>query len=697
MNKKLGIAAFCVGLAAVCWVGLGYIRSNPLAFTMTALIGAFYLMGALELRRFHQATSTLAGALTAIPAGLSNLADWLDKVHPTLRNAVRQRIEGERAGLPGPAMTPYLVGLLVLLGMLGTFLGMVVTLDGAVLALESTTDLPTIRAALSAPVKGLGLAFGTSVAGVAASAMLGLVSAVCRRERLQTLQVLDTRIATDLRAFSLAHLRQETFKTLQSQSLVIPEVVAQLQAMMAHSERQSQALHDRLLASQEAFFRNTTTVYAELASSVDKSLKESLTTVGRVAGAAIEPVAQATMAGIARETTALHERIAGTVTMQLEGLSARHGESVSATEKAWTGALVRHERSSDELIQRLNGSLQNFAETFEQGSARLLTSVEATHSTGQAALTQTWRDALAEHQHTSEKLAGSLQSSLGALVQACEQQPATLMATVEKAHAAFQADLAASDQQRQAALAQSLQSMAASLQQSWQQAGEQTIAQQAQICETLERTARDIHAQAEAHARSTIAEIAQLTQTAAEAPRVAAEVIGQLREKLSDSMVQDNQMLDERHRIMETLRTLLDAIQHAATEQRESIDTLVASSAALLKQVSTQFTEKIGAESDRLTAVAAEVTGSAVEVASLGEAFGFGVQQFSESSDALIAALARIEGSLDKSAARSDEQLGYYVAQAREIIDLSISSQKQIVEGLQQLSSRQAALASEAG
>jgi len=696
MNKKLGVAAFCVGLAAVCWVGFGYIRSNPLALTMTTLIGAFYLMGALELRRFHQATSTLATALTAIPENLPSLATWLDKVHPALRNPVRQRIEGERVGLPGPVMTPYLVGLLVLLGMLGTFLGMVVTLDGAVLALESTTDLPTIRAALSAPVKGLGLAFGTSVAGVAASAMLGLVSAVCRRERLQALQVLDTRIATTLRAFSLAHLREETFKTLQSQARVIPDVLGQLQAMMAHSERQSQALNDRLIASQEAFFRNTTTVYADLASSVDKSLKDSLTSVARIAGTAIEPVAQATMAGIARETTLLHERIADTVTMQLEGLSARHGSSVSAMENVWTTALARHERSSDDLTQRLHSSLQNFAETFEQRSARLLTSVEAAQSAGQAALTQTWRDALAQHQHTSDTLSGALQTSLASLVQACEQQPATLMAMVEKSHVALQADLAASDQQRQAALAQSLESMAASLQQNWQQAGAQTLAQQAQICDTLERTARDIHAQAEAHARNTITEIAQLTQTAAEAPRAAAEVIGQLRQKLSDSMVQDNALLEERHRIMETLRALLDAIQHAATEQRGSIDALVASSAALLQQVSTQFAEKIEAESDRLTAVAAEVTGSAIEVSSLGEAFGFGVQQFSESSEALMATLARIEGSLDKSAARSDEQLGYYVAQAREIIDLSILSQKQIVEELQQLSGRQAALAAEA-
>jgi hypothetical protein len=41
--------------------------------------------------------------------------------------------------------------------------------------------------------------------------------------------------------------------------------------------------------------------------------------------------------------------------------------------------------------------------------------------------------------------------------------------------------------------------------------------------------------------------------------------------------------------------------------------------------------------------------------------------------------------------ARSDEQLAYYVAQAREVIDLSILSQKQIIEDLQRLAGRQAA------
>ena len=58
-----------------------------------------------------------------------------------------------------------------------------------------------ISASLVAPVQGLGLAFGTSIAGVAASAALGLLSALARRERVQALQQLDACIATTLRPF----------------------------------------------------------------------------------------------------------------------------------------------------------------------------------------------------------------------------------------------------------------------------------------------------------------------------------------------------------------------------------------------------------------------------------------------------------------------------------------------------------------
>ena len=79
-----------------------------------------------------------------------------------------------------------------------------------------------------------------------------------------------------------------------------------------------------------------------------------------------------------------------------------------------------------------------------------------------------------------------------------------------------------------------------------------------------------------------------------------------------------------------------------------------------------------------------------------GEAFGAGVQPFQASNEKLVDTLQRIEASLERSTARSDEQLAYYVAQAREVIDLSITSQQGLVENLQQLQA-QAAQAAGAG
>ena len=122
---------------------------------------------------------------------------------------------------------------------------------------------------------------------------------------------------------------------------------------------------------------------------------------------------------------------------------------------------------------------------------------------------------------------------------------------------------------------------------------------------------------------------------------------------------------------------------------------LVAGSKVALDTAGHQFAEQVALETAKLSDIAAHVTGSAVEVSSLGEAFGFAVIAFNEGNEKLISNLQRIEAAMDKSMARSDDQLAYYVAQAREIIDLSVMSQKEIFEELRQLPSRQALLAEE--
>ncbi len=221
------------------------------------------------------------------------------------------------------------------------------------------------------------------------------------------------------------------------------------------------------------------------------------------------------------------------------------------------------------------------------------------------------------------------------------------------------------------------------------QATAEMAQRQQQICTTLEQTAQSLGAQSEAHARATIGEIARLVQAASEAPRAAAEVIGELRSALSESLVRDNAVLDERNRLMATLGGLLDAVQHAGSEQRRAIDGLVQATHEVLDRAGSRFADTVEAESRTMREVSAQVAASAAEMASLGEGFGAAVQLFGSASEQLTSQLIRIETALGQSMARSDEQLAYYVAQAREIIDLTLGSQKQIVDDLQQLARAQ--------
>ena len=716
MNKYLFGIAFGLGAAAVAWVGSGFVGTHLLALTMTVLIGAVFVFGAWELRQFRQATSALSSALAATPEPLVDLAHWLAGLPVSLRNTVRLRVEGERVGLPGPALTPYLVGLLVMLGMLGTFLGMVVTLNGAVFALEGTTDLLAIRTALAAPIKGLGLAFGTSIAGVATSAMLGLMSALSRRERVQAAQLLDAQIATNLRGFSLVHQRQETFKALQAQSQALPEVVTHLQAMMTHMERMSTQLNERLLGNQDQFHNDVKSVYTDLAVSVDTSLRNSLSQGAQIAGESLQPA----LNGIAAQAQLMHERLAQTVQLQLDGLTERFGATAATVAATWTASLAGQEQANAQLVGGVERTLSAFADTFEQRSE-------------------------------------------------------ALVATVGEAYARLQADHTNSDAQRLQAWSQSLQDTGSTLQRQWQTTADKTLAQQQHICTTLSDAVQSVTEQAQTHATQTLGDatrlissaeelmrsrmaaeaawieqhnarmaqlsthlqtelgalreeeaqrgnaavarlselqtalpshlttlgtaledpITRLIETASEAPRAAAEVIGQLRKEVSNSVARDNELLKERSRIMATLNTLLESISHASAEQRAVIDTLVASSAVALTTAGSEFSDKVGAETDKLSDIAAHVTSSAVEVSSLSEAFGFAVNAFGEANEKLIANLQRIEGAMDKSMARSDDQLAYYVAQAREIIDLSLMSQKEIFEELRQLPGKKAAVAEE--
>ncbi len=553
MNKLFFHGAFFLGAAAITWMASTFVGNNSLALTVTLIIGCVYAIGFAELLQFRGATSSLSWALSRIDDTVSRdstlFQQWVAQLHPSLQNAVRQRIEGERVGLPAPAITPYLVGLLIMLGLLGTFVGMVETLSGAVLALEGTTELQAIRAGLAAPIQGLSVAFGTSVAGVAASAMLGLVSTLSRRDRMLATRALDGKIATVFRPLSLDYQRRESYKALQLQAQAIPDVARTLNTLAEQLALMGDALGEKLQASQQAFHQSTESAYQNLAASVDASLKESLAHSGRLAGESMQGVVAQAMAGITEATQRVHRALTETTQTQLEKLTATLAAQLSTLRE-------QEERRGNAAIERL-----------------------------------------------------------GALEVIVATQLATLGTALEEP-------------------------------------------------------------------------MVRLIDSAAQAPQAAAEVIAQLRQEISNTAERDNVLLEERQRLMEQLGSLSSALERSSQGQRETLESMLSSSTDLLRKASGHFSEKVDVHVTEMSEVAQQFAGGATEMASLGEAFTVAVGLFNESNGLLIDKLSRIEESLDKANTRSDEQMGYYVAQARQIIDQSMLSQREMFEELRQLGQR---------
>ena len=162
-------------------------------------------------------------------------------------------------------------------------------------------------------------------------------------------------------------------------------------------------------------------------------------------------------------------------------------------------------------------------------------------------------------------------------------------------------------------------------------------------------------------------------------------VITQLREEMTRLSERDNVALVERTAMMEQLGTLLNSVSEAAIQQRAAVETLAGSAVQALEHAGQQFGRVLREQAGTVGDVAVHVEASAVELATLAESVSRGVDVFRGSNEKLMESMQSIEQAIGQSMSRSDEQLAYYVAQAREVIDLSISAQQGIVEDLRRL------------
>lgn len=583
MTRLFFVLAFALGLAVVAWIGHGFLGSDRLALTVTAIIAAVYGLGFAELIGFRRTTHQLAERLRSAPDNREQIERWLSGLPEPVQFAVQKRLDGHSAALPSPQLTPYLVGLLVMLGLLGTFAGMIVTLNGAATALDGSTELSAIRSALAAPIAGLSLAFGTSIAGVAASAMLGLASTLSRRERLQVSRQLDTTLRQKLHHLSADYQRQQAFQALESQARALPDMASAMAAMTARMEQLGQTLEQSLTRNQQEFHSTVGSHYQTLADSVAQSLASALDASTRLAAERVEPIVERAMTGLRDEAGEL--------------------------QRSW----------SDTTQRQLTDIADAFRITTKDAGER-------------------WQQNLASQQAASEQNALRWQENLDTLIDRISEQLTALR-----------------DQEATR--------------------GEAATDRLAQ----LEKTVSDHLAQL---GRGLEAPMTRLIETASETPKAAAEVINQLQQEMARNSERENQLLAERQRLVEELDSLLESQRSNADSQRQAVDALISGAGDTLTGISERFNVLIEEQSQQLGKLGEDITGSSQEVGALSEAFQQAVELFSTSNSSLQETLTNIQKAMDNASSRHDEQLAYYVAQAREVIDLSVSSQKDVIDAV---------------
>lgn len=576
MSRVFFTLAFAIGLAITAWIGHGFMGSDLLALAVTLIIAGVFSLGFLELRGFRQQTRQLQHQLAQLPDHSEGLASWLSGLPEPLQIPVQRRLEGYPGSLPTPTLTPYLVGLLVMLGLLGTFAGMIVTLSGAAQALDGSSDLTAIRSALAAPIAGLSLAFGTSIAGVAASAMLGLASALSRKDRLLAARQLDRALRQELYPMSGDYQRQQAFRAITGQAEALPELTAAMTALATRMEQLGDRLERSLISNQEAFHQHFQSTVSEhhrvLAESVATHLRQAIEDSTRLTAERIEPVISTTLAGFAETTRALQQQWAQSTEEQLTRVASQFREHA--------GTLLGQQQQG---IQTLTESVT------EQLSALRAQEAE--------------RDRVA-----SERLAA-------------------LEATARK----------------------HLTELGAALE----------------------------------------TPMTRLIETASETPKAAAEVIRQLQSEMTRNTERENELLTERQRLVSELDQLLDTQHRTVDGQRQAIDTLIRGADQALAGISERFSDLIDVQGQQLNLLREELAGGGQELGALSDAFRHSMTLFQSASEAMTSRLGEIQQALDDAGTRHDEQLAYYIAQAREVIDLSLSSQKDVIDAVARLQREQ--------
>jgi hypothetical protein len=695
------IAGLLVARAALAYRGV-----DPLALGLVLLIGAGLAVGVIEgFVRGSRAESLLREA-RALPEPAT--LDAVEKASPPLRTFLEARIAGAPAVVTSAPFTPYLLGLLVMIGLLGTFLGLFETLRGAREALSASGDIATLRAGMAAPMTGLSRAFGTSATGVSASAMLGLGAVFVRRAEGRVAAVIGRYATTTLAPLTLAGRQLAALTALATSGEALPSAVLALTQSNLLVERLSEQLsaaHERsaeaVLVAQRQAAADAAEAIRAGAADVRADLDKGIARAADAVTAAAQPLLTETVAKVSAAVGGALEGLIGRldddarakIERDVEHLAALTALAKEATTGLAKGATETFAATAAELAR---GEAARAAELARREDAR----AAALHGSLEEVVAATARMGAAQAAHADARGLAD------------EARAAKLAAALERAVTAVD-DAEARAESRETARARDAESRIESLVTVF---AAQLESVSGQLADPLRRAAQAAEASVATAAKLVQGAQEQLGAEAREAAARGAQLdavittLGAVAARVAEDAAAKTSLL-------ETLARTLDTRTQTAEERAEARTTRLTEA---VESTVRELAERHGAYETRLLAERGEVTqaladrlalhaqgldeslritagtvgeasqllrSGGAELVSVAEMFTAAVDRYRDASDRWLENLGAIEDAISRKEGGGDVAalLGSYVAQTREVFDHSLQFQRELFTELRAL------------
>ncbi|BEE10404.1 anti-phage ZorAB system protein ZorA [Aeromonas dhakensis] len=480
---------------------------------------------------------------------------------------------------------------LVAIGVLGTFVGLTIGLEGLV---GNTTEIETLKSGINKLISGAAVAFMTSVWGVTFSLLLNLLEKLFERSALNHIQDLQNKIDFLYPRLpaeqSLVHIAEHSKESKEALQELHERIGDRLQeSINGMSEAMQNALTDTLNnimgPAIQTLVHSTNQQSSQVMENLVSSFMEGMSSAGRVQGEQLEKVAADVNIAVSSMGERLEQLFSKLSSQQTSSLDAQDEQSKRFQEQLQQLANSADERQG-QLESRFGKMMGDLAQQHEQQQTTLLEQQQKMlGSLGTASQQQieAMTSAVQQQQNT-------LQDAVGKLLDNLSQQGAQADVREQIRQDKFQQQLTDVTQQQQALLTALADSVQAGQQQSRQ------MAEQHQQLLTRLQQVTDSAAQSSKHMDSSANQLSLLSTNVRSAADLLGQRLEQVTQQIEQAGSQNAALTDQLKQQAEMLARLQDGLlmgaerfEQAASEARHGFVEMKQTQQQFLTGVRTEF------------------------------------------------------------------------------------------------------------